>query len=177
MNWSMLLPVSLGYALLYCVLFTGLLVLGQLIARDTLLPDYPPAIQERYGPRSQRGERTARILGVANGLLFIVTPVLAMIDLSARTGRAPGFAEGFTFGTFLFLTLTIVDLVVLDWWLFCTLRPALVVLPGTDDMPEYRDKMFHLKVLAPKPIPYPLLMIPGYGLAVGGVTAAAGALI
>ncbi len=42
-------------------------------------------------------------------------------------------------------------------------------------MSEYRDKMFHLEVLAPKPIPCPLLMTPGYGLAVGGITAAVSA--
>lgn len=42
-------------------------------------------------------------------------------------------------------------------------------------MSEYRDKMFHLEVLVPKPIPYPLLMIPGYGLVVGGTTTAVSA--
>lgn len=174
MHWPTLLPLSLGYSLLYCVLFTGLLLLGQAISRDTMLPDYPPAIQERYGPRSERGTRTARLLGAVNGLLFVLVPVLAMADLGARVGEAPGFAEGFVFGTILFLVLTIVDLLVLDWWLFCTVRPALLVLPGTEDMPEYRDKRFHFDVLVPKPFPYPLLFIPAYGLAVGGITALVG---
>jgi len=45
------------------------------------------------------------------------------------------------------------------------------VLPGTEDMPEYRDYAFHLKVLFPRPLPWPILLIPVLGLVVGTITA------
>ncbi|MFF0623704.1 hypothetical protein [Streptomyces sp. NPDC004296] len=35
-------------------------------------------------------------------------------------------------------------------------------------MSEYRDLAFHAKVLVPRPVPWPLLAVPGYGAAVGG---------
>lgn len=41
-------------------------------------------------------------------------------------------------------TLTVWDLVVLDRIIFAGLRPRLLVLPGTDDMAEYRGLRFHL---------------------------------
>ncbi|AIA02415.1 hypothetical protein [Streptomyces noursei] len=47
-------------------------------------------------------------------------------------------------------------------------RDALV-LPGTEGMPEYRDLAFHAKVLVPRPVPWPLLAVPGYGALVGGL--------
>ncbi|WP_257232457.1 hypothetical protein [Streptomyces sp. Rer75] len=40
-------------------------------------------------------------------------------------------------------------------------------------MPEYRDYAFHWRVLVPRPVPWPLLAIPGYGVAVGAVSAVA----
>ncbi|MDW6058501.1 hypothetical protein SAZ11_11010 [Streptomyces sp. FXJ1.4098] len=56
---------------------------------------------------------------------------------------------------------------VLDWRLFCRVQPRFMVLPGTEGMPEYRDYAFHVRVLAPRPVPWPLVAIPGYGVAVG----------
>ena len=32
---------------------------------------------------------------------------------------------------------------MLDWLLFCTLRPRAIILPGTEGMAGYRDYRFH----------------------------------
>ncbi|WP_051753324.1 hypothetical protein [Streptosporangium amethystogenes] len=37
---------------------------------------------------------------------------------------------------------------MLDWLIVVTWRPALVVLPGTEDMSDYRDLGFHLRGFA-----------------------------
>ena len=70
------------------------------------------------------------------------------------------------FGFLVFLIGNLFDLVVIDWWLFCTIQPGFLVLPGTDGMAEYADKSYHWKVLLPGPI----LLIPGYGV-MNGCTA------
>ncbi|MEU5643825.1 hypothetical protein [Streptomyces milbemycinicus] len=64
MDFSELTGVSLGYALLLVALFTTVIVGSLHIARDALLSDYPPAIQERYGEQSERGRRTAAAAGL-----------------------------------------------------------------------------------------------------------------
>ncbi|EFL28476.1 hypothetical protein SSOG_08190 [Streptomyces himastatinicus ATCC 53653] len=51
---------------------------------------------------------------------------------------------------------------------------ALLFVAG---MPEYRDYAFHWRVLVPRPVPWPLLAIPGYGVAVGAVSAVAEVLV
>ncbi|MEU8824647.1 hypothetical protein [Streptomyces sp. NPDC048636] len=85
----------------------------------------------------------------------------------ARTAR---WASGRrALGAVYFLSLTLFDLLVLDWWLFCTVQPRFMVLPGTEGMPEYRDFGFLARVLVPRPVPWPLLTIPAYGAAVGTI--------
>lgn len=154
-----------------------MIVGGLLVARDALLDDYPPAIRERHGPQSPRGKRTAAVMGLLNALLFVAVPVVGVLDLHGRTEGALGFWPAFVLGGVAFLVLVLTDLLVLDWLLFCTVRPRFMVLPRTDGMPEYRDYAFHWRVLVPRPVPWPLLAIPGYGAAVGAVSAVAEALV
>jgi hypothetical protein len=168
--------MSLGYALLLVALFTAVLVGALHTARDALLSDYPPAIQQRYGEQSARGRRTAAVAGLLNLAVFLVVPLLGVLDLRDRADGSLGFWPPFALGTVCFLTLTLFDLVVLDWWLFCRVQPRFMVLPGTEGMAEYRDDAFHVRVLTPRPVPWPLVAIPGYGAAVGAVASLAEAL-
>lgn len=176
MDWSPLLAVSFGYSAVFCVVFTALLVGSVLAAQDSFVHDYPPAIKERYGEKSAAGKRVTVVASVLMFLAYVLTPIAALVHLEAVTGVQPGFGEGFFFGVVMFVVTMVFDTVIIDWWLICTVQPRLFVLPGTEGMPEYGDKMFHVKVLVPTPIPWPLLMIPAYGLIVGGVTAAVAAL-
>ena len=46
--------------------------------------------------------------------------------------------------SFLILTLfNLVVLLILDWLLFVTIQPRLVILPGTEGMAGYEDYAFH----------------------------------
>ncbi|MER6914373.1 hypothetical protein ABT354_22110 [Streptomyces sp. NPDC000594] len=176
MDWTEVATVGTGYALLLTTLFMAIVIGGLMVAPDSLLHDCPPAIRERHGPQSPRGRRTAGVMGLLNTAAMIGVPVLGVLDLHGRTGGTLGFWPPFALGAIGFLTLTLVDLVVLDWWLFCTVRPRFMVLPGTEGMAEYRDYGFHWKVLTPRPVPWPLLMIPGYGAVVGAVSVVAEAV-
>ncbi|MFB7629906.1 hypothetical protein ACFC0M_03000 [Streptomyces sp. NPDC056149] len=158
----------MGYALVLAALFTLVVIGSLLVARDALLSDYPPAIRERYGEQSTRGRRTATVAGLLNLLLFVAVPVAGVLDLQGRVDGRLGFVPPFALGTVGFLALTLFDLLVIDWLLFCTVRPRFMTLPGTEGMPEYRDLAFHARVLVPRPVPWPLLAIPGYGVLVGG---------
>ncbi|MFF9351509.1 hypothetical protein [Streptomyces sp. NPDC014734] len=170
MDTSELLGVSLVSALVSAALVGAVVVGALLVARDALLGDYPPAIRERYGPQSERGRRTAAAAGLLNLLVLVAVPVGGVLALHARADGPLGFWPPFVLGTVGFLAVTLFDLLVLDWWLFCLVRPRFMVLPGTEGMPEYRDFAFHVRVLVPRPVPWPLVAIPGYGAGVGAVT-------
>ena len=41
-----------------------------------------------------------------------------------------------------------VDLLILDWLIFCTITPSFAVYPGTEGFAGYKDYGFHLKAHA-----------------------------
>jgi hypothetical protein len=43
------------------------------------------------------------------------------------------------------LVFNTVDVLILDWLVFVTLRPGIVVLPGTEGAEGYRDYGFHFR--------------------------------
>ncbi|GAA3093527.1 hypothetical protein GCM10017600_80350 [Streptosporangium carneum] len=173
MEWSVLVGYGVTYGLVVSVLFTVALFVGAAVGRDFLLDDYPPAVRERYGrPKSVRGRRTA----IGFGLFFwggccVPLMVLAMSRLGAELGGDVGFLRAAVVGAVGFLTLSVYDLVVVDWIVFAGLRPRLLALPGTEGMEEYRDLRFHAVAAAKGS---PLIVV--VGVVVGGVVAAVEAI-
>ncbi|WP_282791653.1 hypothetical protein [Streptomyces sp. CC224B] len=168
MQWSVVLGYGLGYGLVLSVLFTAALFAGAALSRDFLLNDYPPAIQRRYGrPKSARGRRVAVLFGVFVWAVCAL-PLLtaAMIGLDGALDDGLEFLPAAVCGALVFATLTAWDLLVVDWAILAGLRPRLLVLPGTEGMPDYRDLRFHLDA-ALKGTP----LILAVGLLTGGVAA------
>ncbi|MGW1786853.1 hypothetical protein ACWCQQ_48550 [Streptomyces sp. NPDC002143] len=142
MQWLTIIEYGVGYGLVLSVLFTGAVFAGAAISRDFLLNDYPPAIQERYGrPRSARGRRVAAFVGV---FVWAVRGIPLMTATMVGLDGGLAFLPAAVCAALLFATLTVYDLIVLDWIVLVGLRPRLLVLPGTEGMPEYRDMGFHL---------------------------------
>lgn len=168
MQWSAVLGYGLGYGLVLSVLFTAGVFAGAALSRDFLVNDYPPAIQQRYGrPKSARGRRVAVLFGVfiwAGCGLPLMTG--AMIGLDGALHGGLDFLSAAVCAALVFATLTLWDLVVLDWIILAGLRPRLLVLPGTEGMAEYRDLRFHLDA-ALKGSP----LIIAVGLLTGGIAA------
>ena len=108
------------------------------------LNDYPPDIRERFGPMSERARKQRTLAGVPVFLLLFGTIALSAFRL-ARIGGDEIFFAVF-FGTFtMLLVFNLVDLLILDWFVFNTLRPGFVVLPGTEGARGYGDYGFHFR--------------------------------
>jgi hypothetical protein len=166
-----LVGLATAYAAGFSVVLAVLLVGGTLVASDAMVQDYPPAIRARHGPKSERGRRVTVVMGAGMGLLVLAVCIAGPLHLT-RLDPGAGFWVGFWFGSAFLLVLDLIDLVVFDWLVFCTIRPRFVVIPGTEDMPEYRDYWFHLRVLFPGPV----LLIPVFGAVLGALTALAAIL-
>ncbi|MFC5749884.1 hypothetical protein [Actinomadura rugatobispora] len=168
MEWSTIVGYGLGYGLVLSVLFSAAVLAGAAVSTDFLLNDYPPALQERYGrPKSARGRRVAVAFGVfVWGVCGLPLMTIAMITLDGALDGGLGFVSAALCAALIFATLSVFDLVVLDWIVFAGLRPRVLVLPGTEGMAEYRDLRFHL-VAAAKGSP----LIPAVGLVTGGAAA------
>ena len=108
------------------------------------LNDYPPDIRERFGPMSEKARRQRRLAGIPVFLLLFGTIAISTIRLT-RIGADETFFAVFL-GTFIvLLVFNLVDLLILDWLVFNTLKPGFVVLPGTEGARGYSDYGFHFR--------------------------------
>ena len=139
------LTLLLQHGILYGAILSVFMVLAFVGAAylnpEIWLPDYPPDIRERFGPMSERAKRQRRLVGIPVFLLLTGVLVLSSVRL-AQIGSESLFFSVF-FGTFVvLLVFSAVDLLILDWLVFVTLRPRIVVLPGTEG---YGDYGFHFR--------------------------------
>ena len=122
------------------VIFLGIAYLNP----EIWLNDYPPDIRERFGPMSEKARRQRTLAGIPVFLLLFGTIVLSAVRLT-RIGDDETFFAVF-FGTFIvLLVFNLVDLLILDWFVFNTLKPGFIVLPGTEGARGYSDYGFHFR--------------------------------
>jgi hypothetical protein len=142
------LTLLLQHGVLYGAILSVLMVLAFVGAAylnpEIWLPDYPPDIRARFGPMSERAKRQRKLVGIPVFLLLAVVLVLSSVRLAQIGGEAVFFSV--FFGTFVvLLVFNAVDLLILDWLIFVTLMPRIVVLPGTEGAEGYGDYGFHFR--------------------------------
>ncbi len=141
-NWSLLFNSALLYGLWLSLALTAIIIVSQAVAPDMFVGDYPPDIKQRYGPRSPRSARLRPYIAAAFFLAILVIPILGLFALEAEVAYVP-FIPALTFAVVALLVFNTYDLFILDWLVFCTIRPRQIILPGTEGMAGYRDYRFH----------------------------------
>jgi hypothetical protein len=115
------------------VAFVGIAFLNP----EIWLPDYPPDIRERFGPMSERAKRQKRLVGIPVFLLLLAVIVFSVARF-VQIGGGWAFFAVFVGIFVMLLVFNAVDLLILDWLIFVTLRPRVIVLPGTEGAEGYR---------------------------------------
>jgi len=145
----MTLSLIISHALLYGVILSGVLftlILGLVrINPEIMLKDYPPDIQAKYGPMSERSKRQ-RIPGA---ILVIVVlfgiVILSFQDLGTDPQDDLSFFTTFVHLFVMFSVFNLLDWLVLDWLIVVTIRPSFIILPGTEGLAGYEDYRFHFR--------------------------------
>ncbi len=102
-----------------------------------MLHHYPAGIRKRITPMDKRERRLALASAFVSLPLAVGVPIIAALTLRLASVEAFILA----FGISIFIQL--VDLVLIDWLLFCTVTPSFMVIPGTEGAPEYKDYRHH----------------------------------
>ncbi len=107
--------------------------------------DFPKDILDAVPPKTEEEKRQAMILGIPFFIGLLGGPLVSALALQRETAGGVPFMHLFlhTFGVLMIPNL--VDLVVLDWLLFCTITPSFMVVPGTEGLDGYKDYRFHLR--------------------------------
>ncbi len=105
------------------------------------LHDYPPEIQKKVPPKTDAEKRLSYWFGVPFILILLLGPFFSTLAVSTHGETQYGSLWLNAAGVMWIFN--IVDWLILDWFVFCTLTPRFVVIPGSEGMPEYKDYRFH----------------------------------
>jgi hypothetical protein len=140
---SELLQHSLFYGAILSLVMSVTFLTLMVMKPEVWVGDYPPDIKEKFGPMSAQAQKLKKIVGLPVLLLIFGTIGWAMVNWVSTHAAPMTFIEAFL-SSFLILTLfNLVDLLILDWLVFVTIQPRLIILPGTEGMAGYKDYAFH----------------------------------
>jgi hypothetical protein len=109
------------------------------------LQDYPEDMQALVHPKNEREKRLSLIIGIPFLLLLIAVLLISTLALEARhPENAPFLAlAANAFGVaFVF---NMVDWLILDWLMFCTVTPRFIVIPGSEGAAGYKNYGYHFR--------------------------------
>ena len=143
-----MLMLLLIESLIGIALFT--LIVVPMAIKDPLsvIGDYPPAIRKRceelglIKEREKQFSKRELIRKVAAVIALVAAAVYVMIEVN----HAATFLQGFGYTYIIWLAITWYDALILDCGWFC--HSKRMRIPGTEDMKEYHDYLFHIKASA-----------------------------
>ena len=143
-----MLMLLLIESLIGIALFT--LIVVPMAIKDPLsvIGDYPPAIRKRceelglIKEREKQFSKRELIRKVAAVIALVAAAVYVMIEVN----HAATFLQGFGYTYIIWLAITWYDALILDCGWFC--HSKRMRIPGTEDMKEYHNYLFHIKASA-----------------------------
>ena len=127
------------------VLFTLIIVPMDLKDPLAVIGDYPPAIRKRceqLGLIEKRRKQFSKKELIKKSAAVIIIVVLAAFVM-IKVNHANTFLQGFGWTYIIWLAITWYDALILDCGWFC--HSERMRIPGTEDMKEYHDYLFHIK--------------------------------
>jgi len=109
------------------------------------LQDYQEEIQSGVPPKANLEKRQSLITGIPFLLLLFAVPFISTLILKRQSGETISFILLFLNAFGVAFIFNLVDLLMLDWLLFCFITPSFLVIPGTEGMQAYKDYGFHFR--------------------------------
>ncbi len=109
------------------------------------LQDYPAPIQEAVPPKTEQEKRLSLILGLPFLVLLLVAAFLSTLAFVRGSEGGVPFLAAFFHAFGVVFTFNVVDWLLLDWVVFCTLTPKFLVIPGSEGMAAYKDYFYHFR--------------------------------
>ncbi|TQR44635.1 nitroreductase [Paenibacillus popilliae] len=124
---------------IYSILFLVILLTSLAYNPRIWLQDYPKDIQRLAKPKSKTEERQFLLIGSVV-MLLTLAPLLSSIVLD---GAQITFWSTFIQFYLIFTMVSLSDLIILDWLIFCIITPSFIIIPGTQGARGYKNFRFH----------------------------------
>jgi len=139
----------ISHALTYGVILSGVLftlTLGLVrLNPEIMLKDYPPDIQAKYGPMSDRSKLQRIPVAIVFVVVLFGIVIQSFMGVRTNTGDDIPFLAAFIHLFVMFSLFNLLDWLVLDWLIVVTIRPHFMILPGTEGLAGYADYGFHFR--------------------------------
>jgi hypothetical protein len=137
-----LLSTIFIYGLVLSLGFSALLLAMVRVNPRLMLQDYPKDIQAAVSPKTPEEKRQTLYWALPLWVLMLGCPTAAA--LWAKAAHL-GFLSVFLGAFGVAFLANLVDWLILDWLIFCTITPKFVVIPGTEGMAGYKNYSMHFK--------------------------------
>ena len=110
-----------------------------------MLHDYPEDVRKASTLPEPTGKqkRNAKVFSGIGAI--IIFGALIAFGLFRFFTESIGFITLFCFLFIIAMSWNVMDLMVMDWLLVCTVRPAWLIIPGTENCSSYNDYGYHFK--------------------------------
>jgi hypothetical protein len=109
------------------------------------LQDYPEEIQNQVPPKTEKEKRQSLIVGIPFLIVVVAVPFVSTLILKLHGGEGVPFLHLFLNAFGVVFIFNLVDLLLLDWLMFCTITPEFLVIPGTEGSEAYKDYGYHFR--------------------------------
>ncbi len=133
------------YGTLLSVLTSLILVLAVLFNPRFARNDLPKDIQNEVPPLTRREKQQALFFLVPLIALMVGIPLAFGLELKGEQGSGVSYLALAGHILAVLLAANIFELLVVDWLVYCTIRPKRLVIPSTEGMAGYRDYVHHLR--------------------------------
>lgn len=135
------LGLALVHGLIWSLMWGCMVTVTEIKWPHVFLHDYPKELQEVIKLPPFTNKKSAYLFESISLLL-----IAAFIFWSAINTYKDATVDYWTIFLHVFvicMSWNVFDLVVMDWLIFCTLKPGFIVLPGSEGHKAYSDYKFH----------------------------------
>lgn len=127
-----------------CVL--SVILLGSIWYNPRIwLRTYPRDVKQAVPPKTREEKRVSLLFQIPFMLIMIAVPVGSSVAQRRMLGPLFSFWDAALTVVVILMVFDLVDLLVIDWLVFCYLTPEFIVIPGTSKMAGYKDYRMHAK--------------------------------
>jgi hypothetical protein len=139
MDWQKVIFDGTVYAII-----CSLLVMFSLWRMPRIwLQDFPEDIQAKVPPKTEQEKKLSLIIGIPFLLLLFAGPFLSGLTWKLNTASSIPFLSLLLHVFLIAMFFNVVDWLILDWLIVCTITPKFLVYPGTEGVKGYKDYKFH----------------------------------
>lgn len=135
-----LTEIILAYGPLTSLLLSVLIIVSLFIQPRIWMKDLPKEVQTAIPPKTKLEKRQSIIVLILFLFILLVMPVKAMIAYGSPITLLEAWLITFS----IYFIFNLVDLLVIDWLIVCTITPDFIRVKGVD-LQVYKNYSKHLK--------------------------------